>query len=106
MSKWMRRSEVDRIENLARKAIRRGDTAEAARCYRALNLRQLAGQRHNDVVMRTTEFERRHADWQNKQIDLQAKLDELESLRRYATWHPRQIARAKAAEAGEAVDDV
>src|SRR5689334_324787 len=43
MSKWMRRCEVDRMENLARKAIRRGDMAEAVRCYHALNLRQIGG---------------------------------------------------------------
>ena len=90
MSKWMRRSEVDRLENMARKARRRGDAAEAVRWYHAMNLRQLSGERLNKAVMHAMEFDRRHADWTNKQIDLQAKLDELDRLRKYAAWHPRR----------------
>ncbi|HEV7694610.1 MAG TPA: hypothetical protein VGO52_27480 [Hyphomonadaceae bacterium] len=85
---------ISKLDNLARKARRRGDAAEAVLWYRALALRQTAEERAHLAAERRWTFN-------NDSKKLERMQEELERLRRYAAWHPQQIERAKAAEAAE-----
>jgi hypothetical protein len=97
MTTWSRRSHSSHLENLARKARRRGDAAQAVLWYRALNLRQQAEDHHHKAAERRWTF--------NSDLRKVKRMEEeLERLRRYAAWHPQQIERAKAAEAAEAAE--
>jgi hypothetical protein len=93
MTSWPRKSDNGYLDNLARKARRRGDAAEAVTWYRALSLRQAAEERAHLAAERRWRFN-------NDSRKLKDMEEELASLRRYASWHPQQIERAKAAEAG------
>ncbi|HEV7692044.1 MAG TPA: hypothetical protein VGO52_14505 [Hyphomonadaceae bacterium] len=95
MTAWPRKSDAGDLDNLARKARRRGDAAQAVLWYRAMHIRQQADQRCYATNQLRWKF---HHSVQK----LQRMEEELERLRRYVAWHPQQIERAKAAEAAQA----
>jgi hypothetical protein len=94
MRPWTRKSDAGDLDNLARKARRRGDAAQAVLWHRALHLRLRA----YDDAHASNE---RQWKFYNKAQSLRAIEEELERLRRYASWRPQQIERAKAAETAE-----
>src|SRR5690242_14390974 len=105
MSDRKRAAEFSHLYDLARKARRRGDAAEAARWSHVINQRLLAQRRIDQGALSAFRFERDLANLERKRFDLQCEQadfeqmkEELAKLRRYCTWHPGQIERAKAAE--------
>jgi hypothetical protein len=57
MTKWTRGSESHYLANLARKARRRGDAAEATRWLKAVAIRQAEINRFDAAIQREIEFE-------------------------------------------------
>lgn len=70
MTKWMRRSESLYLDNLARKARRRGDPVEAARWYRVAAIRHAKIDRFEAGLQRDIRFEQEQEDREHAQQQL------------------------------------
>jgi hypothetical protein len=96
MPAWPRKSDSGRLDNLARKARRRGDAAEAAHWYRALALRQAAEERQHLAAERRWRFNHGKTRWERLE-------DELRVLRTYYATTSGTSAALRAGESEKAV---
>jgi len=92
MPAWHRKSDDGYLDNLARKARRRGDAAQAVLWYRALTLRQAAEERQHLAAERRWKF--------NTPKDKLERMEhELRVLRAYYNEHTDQVIRQRAEQA-------
>jgi hypothetical protein len=93
MSKFMREDELLHLQNLARKARRRGDAVEAARWQKAINLHQMAQDRFEAAFHRRIRLERADYEWRAAQQEkARRKATEEASRQRRPSLEERMMA--------------